>query len=38
LRIHEATKDMTLEQRIDYWRRRSEAFRRAQEQQAHGGK
>ena len=26
-RIHEATKGLTLEQKIDYWRRRSEEFR-----------
>ncbi|MFQ5490546.1 MAG: hypothetical protein ACE5GE_07475 [Phycisphaerae bacterium] len=25
--IHRQTKDLTLEQKIDYWRRRSEAFR-----------
>ena len=29
--IHEATKDLTLEQTIEYWRRRSEEFRRDQE-------
>lgn len=29
-RIHEKIKDLTLQQRIDYWRRRSEAFRRTQ--------
>jgi hypothetical protein len=27
-RIHEATKGLTLEQKIDYWRRQSEQFRR----------
>lgn len=26
-RIHERLKGMTLEQKIDYWRRRSQAFR-----------
>jgi hypothetical protein len=30
-RIHEATKDLTVEQAIDYWRRRNEEFRREQE-------
>ena len=33
-RIHERTKDMTLEQKIDYWRRRSRAFRSEQERSA----
>ncbi len=27
LRIHEVTKDMTLQQKIDYWHERSEQFR-----------
>jgi len=27
-RIHEATKGLTLDQKIDYWRRQSEQFRR----------
>ena len=31
-RIHEATRDMTLEQKIEYWRRRSEVFRQEQQQ------
>lgn len=26
VRIHEQTKDMTLEEKIDYWRRRSQVF------------
>ncbi|MHB1037851.1 MAG: hypothetical protein ACYC35_25930 [Pirellulales bacterium] len=30
LRIYEETKDMTLEQKIDYWRHRSDEFRREQ--------
>ncbi len=33
-RIHERTKDMTLEQKIDFWRRRSRAFRTEQERDA----
>ncbi len=31
-RIYEKTKDLSLEQRIEFWRRRSEAFRQEQEQ------
>ena len=31
-RIYEQIKDMTLEQEIEYWRRRSEEFRQEQEQ------
>jgi hypothetical protein len=31
LRIHEQMKDMTLQQKIDYRRRRSEEFRREQD-------
>ena len=31
-RIYEETKDLSLEQRIEFWRRRNEAFRREQEQ------
>ena len=31
-RIHEQIKDLTFEERIEYWRRRSEAFRREQEE------
>jgi len=31
LRVHERLKDMTLEQQIEYWRGRSEEFRREQE-------
>ncbi len=30
-RIYERTKDMTLEQKIDYWRRRSLVFQREHE-------
>lgn len=30
-RIHERLKNMTLEQKIDYWRRRSQSFRSEQE-------
>lgn len=30
-RIYEQTKNMTLGQKIDYWRRRSQAFRSEQE-------
>lgn len=29
-RIHERLKNMTLEQKIDYWRRRSQSFRTEQ--------
>lgn len=32
-RIHERLKNMTLEQKIDYWRRRSQAFRAEQERE-----
>ena len=32
-RIHERLKNMTLEQKIDYWRRRSQAFRVEQERE-----
>jgi hypothetical protein len=35
-RIHEETKDLTLEQKADYWRRRSEDFRRERERLLHG--
>jgi len=31
-RIYEATKDMTLEEEIEYWRQRNKEFRREQEQ------
>jgi hypothetical protein len=31
LRVHERLKDMTVEQQIEYWRGRSEEFRREQE-------
>ncbi len=31
LRVHEQLKDMTVEQQIEYWRQRSEEFRRDQE-------
>ena len=31
-RIHEATKDMTFEQKVAYWRERSRQFREEQEQ------
>ena len=31
-RIYEETKDLSLEEQIEFWRRRSEAFRREQEQ------
>lgn len=31
MRIYEATKDLTLEQEIEYWRRRNEEFQREQE-------
>jgi hypothetical protein len=34
-RIHEETKGLTLEEKIDYWRRRSEEFRREQERLGH---
>ena len=30
LRIHEELKDLTLEQKIDYWKRRSEEMRERQ--------
>lgn len=30
-RIHEAVKDLTLKQKIEYWQRRSAAFRQEQE-------
>ena len=30
-RIYEATRNMTLEQEVAYWRRRSETFRKEQE-------
>ena len=33
-RIHERTKDLTLRQKIDYWRQRNQAFRREQERMA----
>ena len=32
-RIHDRLKNMTLEQKIDYWRRRSQAFRVEQERE-----
>ena len=38
LRIYEATKDMTLEQEMEFWRHRSEAFRKEQERRIQGGK
>ncbi len=31
-RVYDETKDLNLQQKIDYWRRRSEAFRREQEE------
>ncbi len=31
-RVYEQIKDMTLEQEIEYWRQRSEEFRREQEE------
>jgi hypothetical protein len=31
-RIHERLKDLTLQQRIEYWRRRSDEFRREQQE------
>ena len=31
-RIHERIKDLTLQQRIEYWRRRSDEFRREQQE------
>lgn len=30
LRIHEETKDLTFEEKVEYWRRRSEKFRHEQ--------
>jgi len=33
LRVHERLKDMTVEQQIEYWRGRSEEFRREQQRQ-----
>ena len=36
-RIHETTRNMTLEQKIEYWRRRSEAFRQEQAIQKRSG-
>jgi len=33
-RIHEITKDMTLEQKVAYWRERSRQFREEQERVA----
>ena len=32
LRIHEQLKGMTVEQQIDYWKQRSEEFRREQQE------
>ncbi len=37
-RIHQRTKDLTLEQQIDYWRRRSRVFRNEQERLLTEGK
>ena len=37
-RIHQQTKDLTLEQKIDFWRRRSQAFRSEQERLISEGK
>jgi hypothetical protein len=31
LRVHERLKNMTVEQQIEYWRKRSEEFQREQE-------
>jgi hypothetical protein len=31
-RIHEALKNLTLEEKIEYWRKRSAEFRKEQEQ------
>ena len=36
LRIHERIKGMTFEQKVEYWRQRSEAFRRRQQEILHG--
>ena len=33
-RIHEQLKNLTIQQKIDYWHRRSQAFRSEQEQAA----
>ncbi len=35
-RIHEETKEFTIEQKVDYWRRRSEELRRERDRLAHG--
>lgn len=35
-RIHEALKDFTLEQKIEYWRKRSAEFRKEHEQTVRG--
>jgi len=31
-RIHERIKDLTFQQKVEYWRQRSEAFRREQQE------
>ncbi len=37
-RIHQRLENMTLEQKIDYWRKRSQAFRREKERKVSDAK